>query len=119
AGFLVKQLPTGWLEPLKYITVGGAAPAILRSLKISVGKASIGPAYPYDVARSALLVRLDDEFATRMEMKARLIAGKAVESQIQPQALADLMKALVKRGRMTGAAKTQIGHILGALRVGS
>jgi hypothetical protein len=102
-----------------YIGVAAAAPTLLRGFKVTVGKTSIGPFVAYDAVRGALLVRLDDEFGTRMEMKARLIAGKAHEHQIEPEALAHVMKALVNRGRRSSATKSQIGHILGALRAGS
>jgi hypothetical protein len=108
-----------WQNVVRYIAVAAAAPSILRSFRVSAGKASVGPIRPYDVLRGALLIRLDDEFGTQMEMKARLIAGKALEYQIEPEKLAHVMKALAKRGKLSRASKSQIGHILGALRAGS
>lgn len=113
------RLTEEWGKTIAYIAVAAAAPAILRGLKLSVGQTTIGPGVPYAVTRSALLDRVDDEFATRMEMKARLIAERAIERQIPPRALADFMKALVQRRGMTSTAKARIGHILGALRIGS
>lgn len=108
-----------WLHtPLIWITIGAVAPALLRSFKLPMGSKFEGPFYPYSLARKTLLVRLDDECGTQMELKARLLARKALESQILPEDLADVMRALVKRRRVSRTTKSELGQILGALRAG-
>ncbi len=108
-----------WLDsPLAWVTIGAAAPALLRSFKLPIGNKSEGPFYPYSLARKTLLARLDDEFGTQMELKSRLLARKALESQILPEDLAQVMRALVKRRRVSRSTRSEIGQILGALRAG-
>jgi hypothetical protein len=114
----VKGVP--WLRsPLAWVAVGALAPALLRGFKLPIGNKSEGIAFPYTLTRKALLFRLDDEFGTRMEMKARLIARKAFEAKLEPEDLAGVMKALVSRHKVSRSTQMQLGQILGALRAGS
>ena len=109
-----------WLNhgPLIWVTIGAAAPALLRSFKLPIGSKFEGPFYPYSLARKTLLARLDDEFGTQMELQSRLLARKALESQILPEDLAHVMGALVKRRRVSRTTRSEMGQILGALRAG-
>jgi hypothetical protein len=103
---------------LTWLAIGALAPAILRSFKLPIGNRSEGIAFPYTLTRKALLIRLDDEFATRMEMRARLIARRALENRLGPEDIAGVMKALVKRQKISRSTETQLGQISGALRAG-
>ena len=108
-----------WLHsPLAWVAVGALAPALLRGFKLPIGNRSEGILFPYTLTRKALLIRLDDEFGTRMEMKARLIARKALEHQLGPEDLAAVMQALVSRHKVSRSTEVQLGQILGALRAG-
>jgi hypothetical protein len=108
----------GLHHELAWLAIGALAPALLRSFKLPIGNRSEGIAFPYTLTRKALLIRLDDEFGTRMEMKARLIARKALEHQLGPEDLAAVMRALVSRHKMSRSTEAQLGQILGALRAG-
>jgi hypothetical protein len=113
----VKGVP--WLHHnLAWVAVGALAPALLRGFKLPIGNRSEGIAFPYTLTRRTLLIRLDDEFGTRMEMKARLIARKALENELGPKDLAAVMKALASRHKTSRATEVQLGQILGALRAG-
>ena len=59
-----------------------------------------------------------NECGTQMELKSRLLARKALESQILPEDLAQVMRALIKRRRVSRSTRSEIGQILGALRAG-
>ena len=108
-----------WLHtPLIWITIGAAAPALLRSFKLPIGSKFEGPFFPYSLARKTLLVRLDDECGTQMELKSRFLARQALESQLLPEDLAKIMGALVKRRRVSRSTRSELGQILGALRAG-